>query len=292
MSKKPDTQTEPQPQAVDRVAVVSAIHARWVACTQSTGRCGKSTTIEGLITWLKFAEVPFQAFDADGVHRTLSNRYPDDVERFSAANNDEEFSRLMQRVAKVSEDFGTVMTDFPAQITPYFLAAVERFSLLEILDKKQIRPTILTFAANDTTAKASASETIRAFGDRADYLLIENPARFKSDGFHATKLGKWFADRGTPTVVIPEVLESTIAAWENLERKLKRYLPLAEACDHPELNEFQQAELQFMRDRMSAQFEEHAGRLLPDVSLIQNRTVKRKTAGVYKPVNPLEDDMY
>ena len=140
--------------------------------------------------------------------------------------------------------------------------------------------------------RLTASETIRAFGDRADYLLIENPARFKSDGFHTTKLGKWFADRGTPTVVIPEVLESTIAAWENLERKLKRYLPLAEACDHPELNEFQQAELQFMRDRMCAQFEAHAGRILPDVSLIQNRTVKRKTAGVYKPVNPLEDDMY
>jgi hypothetical protein len=37
------------------------------------------------------------AYDADGEHRTLSSRYPDDVEKFDAANSPEEFGRPVPR---------------------------------------------------------------------------------------------------------------------------------------------------------------------------------------------------
>ncbi len=49
---------------------------RFIACTQSTGRVGKSTIAEGLISWMRFAEIGSAAIDADTQHQTLSRRYP------------------------------------------------------------------------------------------------------------------------------------------------------------------------------------------------------------------------
>jgi hypothetical protein len=104
MNKSPESQSPK----------LKAIRSRWLACTQSTGRVGKSTAAEGIITWLRYAGVAYAAYDADGEHRTLSSRYPDDVEKFDAANSPEEFGRLLERI---SEDFPVTLVDFPAQAT-------------------------------------------------------------------------------------------------------------------------------------------------------------------------------
>ena len=53
----------------------SAITRRFIACAQSTGRVGKSTLAEGLISWLRYAGVEFAAVDADSQHQTLSRRF-------------------------------------------------------------------------------------------------------------------------------------------------------------------------------------------------------------------------
>jgi hypothetical protein len=45
---------------------------RFIACTQSTGRVGKSTVAEGLISWLRYAEIDFAAIDAG---RSTSNAF-------------------------------------------------------------------------------------------------------------------------------------------------------------------------------------------------------------------------
>lgn len=279
MNKSPESQSPK----------LKAIRSRWLACTQSTGRVGKSTAAEGIITWLRYAGVAYAAYDADGEHRTLSSRYPDDVEKFDAANSPEEFSRLLERI---SEDFPVTLVDFPAQATRFLLSSVEHFRLVEIFGRRGIRPTLLIFAADDSTAMASASKTIGFFDSAADYILIENPARFSSVDFRKTRLAKWFEERHAPTIVIPPVLDSTMRAWVALERKLKRYLPLDEACNHPELSDIKQGELQFLRDRFCAQCEEHAERLLPEVSLIKTRMPKGELVGARREINPLEDPLY
>jgi hypothetical protein len=138
---------------------------------------------------------------------------------------------------------------------------------------------------------ASASKTIGFFDSAADYILIENPARFSSVDFRKTRLAKWFQERHAPTLVIPPVLDSTMRAWVALERKLKRYLPLDEACIHPELSDIKQGELQFLRDRFCAQCEEHAEGLLPDLSLIKTRMPKREPVAARQEINPLEDPL-
>ena len=67
------------------------------------------------------------------------------------------------------------------------------------LKKSDGLETTRVFATDDPTAKESAAKTVRFFGDTADYLLIENPAKFKSDEFKKTALSAWFTVRSTPT---------------------------------------------------------------------------------------------
>jgi len=84
---------------------------------QSTGRVGKSTFAEGLISWLKYAKIPFCAMDGDRQHRTLSRRHPDYVDEFDAAGSFDDFSDLI----KALPDNPVVIVDFPANHTDFLL---------------------------------------------------------------------------------------------------------------------------------------------------------------------------
>jgi hypothetical protein len=247
-----------------------AVTRRFIACTQSTGRVGKSTVAEGLISWLRYAGVEFAAVDADSQHQTLSRRYPEYVESFDATNTFDDFARMVQALPNLP----VILVDFPAQATDFLLSAAVHFRLLEFFGAAGIRPTLLIFAADDPTAKESASNTIRFFGDAADYLLVENPAKYKSDEFRRTALSTWLTERETPTLRIPGVTAITMNAWEALERKSKRYLPLKEACHHKSLHELSRHELGFLRDRFLLQFEDFAGHVLPDSALIKNKVAR------------------
>jgi len=255
---------------VGSISGQAAIKRRFIACTQSTGRIGKSTVAEGLIGWLRYAGVAFVAVDADSQHRTLSHRYPCDVESFDATKTLDDFARMIQALP----DFPIILVDFPAQATNFLLSAAEHFRLLEFFERSGIRPTLLVFAADDPTAKESASKTVRFFGDAADYLLVENPAKYKSDEFMRTPLIKWLAERETPKLRVPAVTAITINAWEALERKLNRYMPLDEACHQTGLHELCRHELGFLRDRFLVQFEDFANRVLPDPELIKNKVAR------------------
>ena len=89
---------------------------------------------------------------------------------------------------------------------------------------------------------------------------------------------------------MPEAQPSTVAAWAALEKSLRAPLPLDAACEHPALSEIKRAELQYLRDRTIAQLEEHAGVILPDPSLIKNRT-KVADKG-RRRVDPFDDPNY
>ena len=247
-----------------------AVTRRFIACTQSTGRVGKSTVAEGLISWLRYAGVEFAAVDADSQHQTLSRRYPEYVETFDATKTFDDFARMVQALPNLP----VILVDFPAQATDFLLSAATHFRLLEFFGAAGIRPTLLIFAADDPTAKESASDTIRFFGDAADYLLVENPAKYKSDEFRRTALSTWLTERKTPTLRIPGVTAITMNAWEALERKSRRYLPLEEACHHKSLHELSRHELGFLRDRFLLQFEDFAGHVLPDAALIKNKVAR------------------
>src|SRR5260370_7660463 len=119
----------------------AAIKRRFIACTQSTGRIGKSTVAEGLIGWLRYAGVAFVAVDADSQHRTLSHRYPCDVESFDATKTLDDFARMIQALP----DFPIILVDFPAQATNFLLSAAEHFRLLDFFQRSGIQPPFLIF---------------------------------------------------------------------------------------------------------------------------------------------------
>ena len=189
---------------------------------------------------------------------------------FDATKTFDDFASMIQTLPASP----VILVDFPAQATDFLLSAAQHFRLLEFFEQSNVRPTLLVFAADDPTAKGSASNTIRFFGDSADYLLIENPARFKSAEFSRTALGNWLKERNTPTLHIPTVTAVTMNAWEALEDKLKRYLSLDEVCRQKDLHELSRYELQFLRNRFLVQFEDFAKHLLPDTSLIKNRVAR------------------
>jgi len=268
-------------------APMTPLKQRFIACMQSTGRVGKSTFAEGLISWLKYAKIPFCAMDGDRQHRTLSRRHPDYVDEFDAAGSFDDFSDLI----KALPDNPVVIVDFPANHTDFLLESSEHFQLLKFFEKISMRPTLLIFAADDLTAKESAANTVRFFGDGADYLLIENPARYKSSSFNKTPFAHSLKEkRGTPVFKIPTITSGTMDSWEAIERKHKTYFSLDAIRDHPDMHEFSRMELDYVRNQFLVQCEDCASRILPDTKLLNKENkVFRAERMKSVAVNALED---
>jgi hypothetical protein len=166
-----------QEESINRAGAISR---RFITCTQSTGRVGKSTVAEGLITWMRYAGIDFAAVDADSEHQTLSRRYPEDSAIFDATKTFDGFARMLNELPP----FPLIVVDFPAQATDFLLSAARHFKLVEFFEQSGIRPTLLVFAADDPTAKESAAKTVRFFGDDVDYLLVERLAGTAIDADH------------------------------------------------------------------------------------------------------------
>jgi hypothetical protein len=95
-----------------------AVKRRFIACTQSTGRVGKSTVAEGLIAWLRCAGIQFAAIDADSQHQTLFHRYPDEVGMFDATKTFDDFASMIQvEGTNILIATGTVSRDLPGLAT-------------------------------------------------------------------------------------------------------------------------------------------------------------------------------
>ena len=110
----------------------SVITRRFIACTQSTGRVGKSTVAEGLISWLRYAGIEFAAVDADSQHQTLSRRYPEYVEIFDATKTLDDFARMVQALPNLP----VILVDFPAQAYRFSLVRGRAFSIARILQSR------------------------------------------------------------------------------------------------------------------------------------------------------------
>src|ERR1700684_3983666 len=90
--------TTEMPERAEPTIEKSLITRRFIACTQSTGRVGKSTVAEGLITWMRYAGIDFAAVDADTQHQTLSRRYPLDSAIFDATKTFDDFARMIKEL--------------------------------------------------------------------------------------------------------------------------------------------------------------------------------------------------
>lgn len=251
-----------------------AVTRRIVFPLQSQGDIGKSTTLSGLISWLKYAEIPFAASDSDSQHKTLLNRNKGYVKEFDATKSPEAFQTLIQRLP----DKPVIIVDFPGNKTDELLENFDRFQVLDGFEQLGIRPTIPIFASNDEKAAASAAVSVRDhFQDRADYFLIKIPARYDSDKFERTPFHKWLVERGTPVIRVPSITTQTISSWGALEKSEGKRFSLDDLCE-PEFQGIDwtvKSDLQRLRNEFLASFEEHAvPRLVPDPSMIKKKVAR------------------
>jgi hypothetical protein len=270
MSK--ETKTEEIQQKSEVKPALPEVNSRLLMSVQTVGQTGKSTLFNALISWLKFAGVPFAAIDCDTVHQTLSARNPGLVPLEDGLKDEEAFQGLIESLP----DQPVILIDVPAQATEEILRWFHRFKVLDLFESKGIRMTIPLFASNELKTTHPASVAVqKLFLDRADYILVRNPATCKkSDEFERSPFFRWLASRATPIVDVPRITGDSLQAWEKLEKAGDRRLSLDEVTDpkFSRLPPLAKADLQAFRNAMHAQFERIASeRLIEDDALIQRR---------------------
>jgi hypothetical protein len=259
---------------------------RLITCFQSSGRMGKSTAMEGILTWAAFAGVPVAAVDCDAEHRTLSRRFPE-ATFVDATRSRDEFLQLIMAMP----DKPLAVADFPAQATDFLLGAMESLRVLDALEARETRMTVLMFAADDPTATASMAKTYRALGDRVDYLLVKNPARFRSQAFEGTPLAEVFKRSRVPTLQIPALTVTTLQAVAVASAEKKKHLTHVEAVKVASIPQICRFEIEHFINRMLTQCEDAARVLVPDPAATIKNKVFRPTEKITRPdideFNPL-----
>ena len=261
---------------------------RLITCFQSSGRIGKSLVFEILLAWARFAGIPIAAVDCDAEHRTLSKKFPE-AAFVDATRSNDEFLQLIMELP----DTPMAVADFPAQATDFLLGAIASLRVLDALDARQTRMTVVMFAADDPTATASLAKTYRALGDRVDYLLVKNPARFRSHAFDESALAELFKKNRVPILELPTVTATTIQAIEQASAEKKKHLTYSEAVKISSIHPMCRFEIEHFLNRVFTQCEDAAQVLLPDPSIIKNKVfrptdkVARKAIDDFNPLNDL-----
>ncbi|MCE0499160.1 MAG: hypothetical protein LV481_14565 [Methylacidiphilales bacterium] len=262
------------------------INHRFVTCFQSSGRIGKSTAFQGILTWARFAGISVAAVDCDAEHRTLSKLFPE-AAFVDATRSNDEFLQLIMDLP----DAPLAVADFPAQATDFLLGAMESLRVLDALDARETRMTILMFAADDPTATASMAKTYRALGDRADYLLVKNPARFRSQAFDESALAELFRKNKVPVLELPAVTTTTLQKIAAASAEKKKHLTFSDAVKVPSIHQMCRFEIEHFLNRVFVQCEDAERILIPDSTTLENKVFRpadRLARPVIDEFNPLD----
>ena len=242
---------------------------RTLTSLQSTGRIGRSTLKQALMSWFSYAGVEFNAIDADPEHHTLYSWYPDITDK-KPYHDENDLLPILNTIGEAPVQ----LIDFPSQETQSILRALEHFNAFELFEAKNTRPTVFIFASDERAAMLSAHQIISSFDSHADYVIVENPARFGSQVFYRSKLPEILEKFNAPTVRIPRITATTIDILDDASKQMKKALTFREA--EPVLEIGSRFELEHWRNRLFAQFEDIAHLLLQSVDLIQKKVERPK----------------
>jgi len=254
MSKKDDEKQE-------------ALRGRLVCPLQSTGRVGKSTACEAVVSWAHWAGIDHVPLDADDEHRTLSQRFPAAQLMAEVTREPSAFKELIQAVAGVPAPL--VVADFPAQATAFLLEQIEALRVLDVLDEAKVRMTVMLFPADDDSAQRSLAAVVRQLGQRVDYLVVRSPGRFRTRQFDQSKAAWKLAEYKAEELYFPALTRSTLEDVAAASRSVGRMLPWADAmAGLPTASRF---ELEAWTNKVRAQCEDASRILLPDPGLLKKR---------------------
>jgi hypothetical protein len=258
----------------------SEIETRLFASFLSLGRIGKSTLSQALITWAGYAGIPVAAIDADEEHRTLHKWYGDSAPLFPFRQKED----LMPIIGAAGNNPLEVL-DCPAQATDAFLAAMEDFNGLAALAHRKVRLTVALFASDDRVALLATQKIILTLGDEVDYLIVKNPARYKSETFDKSTIPGLIPN--ARTITIPAITGYTMQAVDTAVKAQRKALTFGEALEFVPIE--CRMELEAWLNKMFCQFEDAADVLVPSADLIQNRV--HRTPQAAKKVFASEFDL-
>ena len=261
MSKKPaSAEAVPAPEP----SATAARQATMICAMQSTGRIGKSTSTQVIASWLEFAGIKWGGIDADPEHTNFSEYFMRvDRQPITTAGSLDTVFRNAGRNTPVT------LVDFPAGATRTVLDHLDTRQTLDALDTRGVGLVVRLFGRPDPRAVGSLRVVVRAWRDRVKYVLVRNDARFSSEKFDASPVGKRLRERGVPTITLPQLSPLTLREVAALENQFKRRLTWAEARSH--VGTDSHFDLDNVFRRVAAQCEDAAETLLPDPALIQRR---------------------
>lgn len=196
--------------------------SRMVAPVQSIGRCGKSTLLQLVFQYLTESKVETSLIDCDDQHSTLQKWYPQIALLPFKQHGD------LARLFEYAGESPSELIDFPAQATSEILEAFRAFQIERLFSEKGIALTIPIFASNEPAAMVSAAKIHAETHGYADYVLIENPAKFASNLFDESKLAKvMFKD--SPRIRIPALSAHTVETIQKKGVELRKSLTFADA---------------------------------------------------------------
>jgi hypothetical protein len=268
------------------------LKTRFHCSLQSTGRVGKSTVAQAVLSYATFAGVDWSALDTDAVHKSLSTRWPERVPLIEAATTEPDaFKRLTAKIAeKATSGVPLILTDFPAQATPFLLSTMESQRTLDVLDEAGVRLTVTLFPADDETALASLVQVVKFLGTRGDYVLVSNPARYRTTQFEASKAKAKLAELGAKELHIPTMTASTLEDINAASRTAGKMLTVADAITLLPIGSRFEAE--FWQNQIFAQLEQLGTYLVPDPSTLKPVAKLEAKSSLAKHTNqfdPLSD---
>lgn len=258
------------------------VQRRILTSFQSTGRIGRSTLKQGLMSWFSFAGIEFTAIDADPEHHTLSSWYPDITNKMPYRDEQD----LLPILNTVGDAAAVELIDFPSQETQSILKAFDHFNAFKLFESKNTRLTVFIFASDERPAFVSAHQILTAFDSNADYIIVENAARFSSKTFYnSVVLQDILKGFKAPTIEVPRITEATLGELDDASRRKKKALTFREG--EPLLPIGSKFELEAFRNKLFVQFEDVSHLLLPSPDLIKQRT-ERVKARKLVAVNPYD----
>jgi len=120
------------------------------------------------------------------------------------------------------------------------------------------------------------------------YLLVKNPARFRSHAFEDSALAELFRKNRVPTLELPAITSTTLEKIAEASVARKKHLTFTEAVKIADLHQMCRFEIEHFLNRVFTQCEDAARVLLPDPAMIKNKVSRPTDRLARKPVDELK----
>jgi len=253
---------------------------------QSKGNLGKSFEAEFRTAWLDRLGIAWTGSDLDDRHHTFASRHPEAVRSYPLGNQQESKTELLRLFRRVLKDTAPVhIIDTRAQADALIVSALEELQVMEACAEQGVRLTFFLFPTDDTESMTNVGQLFLRAGDRADYIVVHNPAKARGDLFRGSQLEKEMIAFGAHSISLPTLTPTTLLAAEKAEAIAKRGLSFAELSrvDAGHLERLLAGEMQWAMMRMFQQYDAIANLLLPTALIPKHKSAPTVASPVAEP---------